>query len=361
MPISNQPNILGSQLEIKQIQAKPQPKSSHFYDFVYVFIILLSFAVMGIWIMQNSVNAYVQQTYHRDSPLLYLNRFAWWQLGEQIGTTLYQADDHAKVGIAQVNARFVENFNAQYAYTPEYKKYLVEKNRQEQIRLAQEAQTKALLALQNQFALGKNDQVFFAGDSMMQGVAPWVQKYLQENFAIKTVNLSKQSTGLTYPSFFDWPKTIRDTLNSNANIKVMVIFLGPNDPWDISNPQGGAALKFQSPEWETEYRARISGILQDAQKHHVSVMWVGPPNMRKDLLNTQMTYLTQVIADEVKKHQAYYIDSRLIVGDKHNIYSDYLIQGNNSIKMRSADGIHFSPDGQKTIAQVIERHFKILN
>ena len=239
------------------------------------------------------------------------------------------------------------------------KEKIVEK--QEKIRLAKEEQARAHQALLDQFTLTKTDQVFFAGDSLMQGVAPHVQKHLQEKFDIKTINLSKQSTGLSYPSFFDWPKTIQDAISENKQIKVLIVFLGANDPWDMPNPKGGSYLKFQSPEWETVYRSRISQIIQTAKENRISVMWLSPPNMKKDSLNQQMVYLNRVISDEVKKHQAFFIDSRPLLGGKNDIYNEYVTKNGNSIKMRSADGIHFSTDGQKLIAQVISSHLKIIH
>lgn len=67
----------------------------------------------------------------------------------------------------------------------------------------------------------------------MQGVAPFVQKHLKQEYGVQSVNLSKQSTGLSYPNFFDWPKTIEQTLQKEPDIRVLVVFLGPNDPWDF--------------------------------------------------------------------------------------------------------------------------------
>lgn len=64
-------------------------------------------------------------------------------------------------------------------------------------------------------AIRSGDKVFFAGDSLMQGVAPFVQKSLKQQYGIESANLSKQSTGLSYPSFFDWPKTIEETLKKH--------------------------------------------------------------------------------------------------------------------------------------------------
>ena len=77
--------------------------------------------------------------------------------------------------------------------------------------------------------LGQGDKVFFAGDSMMQGVAPFVERSLKKQYGIQSVNLSKQSTGLSYPKFFDWPNTIEQTLKQQTDIRLLVVFLGPND------------------------------------------------------------------------------------------------------------------------------------
>ncbi|MDQ8937091.1 SGNH/GDSL hydrolase family protein [Acinetobacter rudis] len=333
--------------------------------FVYILSSLLICALLSIWIMQNSVNAYYQQTYHQPSPLVDLDDYPSWSLGGTIGDELYHQHDAVKAKISAWNSDIIENFNAEYAFSPEFKTAMLEKQKQEQLKLASQAKAQAEARAQeaqlNQFSITKADQVFFAGDSLMQGVAPHVQKYLQEQYSIKTVNLSKQSTGLAYPKFFNWPQTIKETLAQNPAIKILVVFLGPNDPWDMPNPTGGAYLKFETPEWEAEYRSRIANIIQTAQRHQVKVMWISPPNMRKDSLNHQMIYLNQIIAAEVQLQHAFLIDSREILGTSNNIYNDYLLKDGVSNKMRSADGIHFSTEGQKNIAKIIEQHIRIVN
>lgn len=113
----------------------------------------------------------------------------------------------------------------------------------------------------------------------MQGVAPFVQKHLKQEYGVQSVNLSKQSTGLSYPNFFDWPKTIEQTLQKEPDIRVLVVFLGPNDPWDF--PMGKKYLKFASPEWEAEYLNRVRRILDAASAHDVQVIWLGIPYMKK--------------------------------------------------------------------------------
>ena len=360
MQTSNQQDYLPPNYELNDDELEQESKDNHTQNFIYVLFVLVLFALLSLWIMQNSVNAYFQQTYHKESPLMLLDEFSAWKVGGTIGQSLYQEHDIAKSFVQASNQQVVDHFNSDYAYTEEYKVYLAEKARLEKIRLAEEAAKRAELAIKSQFTLTKSDQVFFAGDSLMQGVAPYVQKSLLENYDIKTVNLSRQSTGLSYPSFFNWPQTIKDTLAANTAIKVLVVFLGPNDPWDMPNPKGGTYLRFQSPEWESVYRSRISEIIQTAQQAHVSVMWVTPPNMRKDSLNAQMIYLNSVIEDEAKKAKVLVIDARPLLGGKHDVYSDYLEQDGKSIKMRSADGIHFSADGQKAIAKIISDNLHIV-
>ncbi|MHA3051583.1 SGNH/GDSL hydrolase family protein [Acinetobacter sp. ANC 4640] len=353
-------DIISSSLEQTQQPECVQDHLAQRQNFLYVLFILLAFSLTSIWIMQNSVNAYFQQTYHKDSPFAMLDQFQIWHLGGEIGDYLYRENGQYDEHVNQINSRMIDGFNQDYAYTPEYKAAEAKRLKEEQIKLALLEKQKAKQAFDQRFILTGQDQVFFAGDSMMQGVAPHVQKVLEEK-GIQTVNLSKQSTGLTYPKFFDWPKTIRDTLNSNPRIKVMIVFLGPNDPWDMFNTTTKHWLTFKSSEWEAEYRARIDSILNEARKHHVSVMWLTPPNMHKDQLNEQMIYLNQVIQSEVQKAQEFVIDSRPIVGGKNNHFAETLNTENGNVKMRSADGIHFTVEGQKIIAHNILQYLHLTN
>jgi len=56
------------------------------------------------------------------------------------------------------------------------------------------------------------DKVLLIGDSLMQGVAPHVIISIKRKFGAQSVDLSRHSTGLTYPSFFNWPNTLKTAL-----------------------------------------------------------------------------------------------------------------------------------------------------
>lgn len=365
-------------LAISALPEKNIPRRSHItYPITHrntrlVLIILSCYAVFSLWIMQNSVNAYYLQTYHRQSPLVALNDFSVWRWGGYVGDALYTWRDYINNRFETANQYSVQQHNQKVnpqtqvdSDTENLNQTVNMDNAQQQVNKNQNLPVKNDVAHQQDdeqqsslIHLTTNDEIFFAGDSMMQGVAPHVQKYLQQH-RIKSVNLSKQSTGLSYPKFFNWPQTIKDTLTNNANIKVLVIFLGPNDPWDIINPRNGKYIKFQSEEWEQTYRSRMADILNTAKEHQVKVIWISPPNMKKALLNQQMTYLNQIMQKEVELHDAIWVDSRPLVGGKDDTYNDYLVKNGKTIKMRSSDGIHFSIQGQKEMASIIQQHFKI--
>lgn len=327
--------------------------------FIGLFVFLLTSIIIGVWIMQKSINAYYLQTYHRPSPLTLINHKLW-QMGENIGDGLYVVRDDINSSINIFNKIIIDGFNENYAYTSTYKAYLVEQTRQDKLRQAaeQELKIQTLQIHKEQYELiksltiSKNQKVFFAGDSMMQGIAPHIQKYLQ-GLGVQSVNLSKQSTGLAYPKFFDWNSTIKNTLSSDKSIKVLIVMLGANDPWDMPT-KGGEYLKFNSNAWAMEYQARMRDIIDFAKESNVGIIWVTPPNMKKDKLNKQMIYLNNVMMDELKNHQIQVIDARPIMGGYNNVYNDYIEKDGKNIKMRSGDGIHFSPEGQRILAQVVQ-------
>ena len=349
-------------VESEETETKEQPKKSNKQQFRFVLLVFIITAGIALWLMQNSIIAYYQQTYHSNSILTKLKQYAWWQTGSRAGEALNNGVSQLNQYIKSANLSIITAFNDNYAYTDSYKAKL-----QQQLKLAQEqhrlAQKKAAIEndMKAAFTLTAADEVFFAGDSLMQGVAPHVQKWLSDVYGIKTINLSKQSTGLTYPGFFNWPQTIANTLDNNPHIKILVMFLGPNDPWDIPDPHNGSRfVSFASPQWESIYRSHIKTIMDSARQHQVTVLWLTPPDMRKQKLNEQMIYLRQITADEVSKNHGYVVDTRAMLGSNGDQFYDTVTQADGKkIKTRSSDGIHFTLSGQKIIARNIFNRFNL--
>lgn len=206
----------------------------------------------------------------------------------------------------------------------------------------------------------EGDKLFFVGDSLMQGVAPHIKRFLYKKYKIEGLDLSKQSTGLSYPSAFDWPKMVEKTLDNDPTIKVMVIFLGPNDPWNFRVKGRKNYIKFKTIEWEKIYRSRIARILMAAEKHQVQVIWLGAPCMKKVKLHRDMLYLNTLYQSETAKYGAHYIPTSELLGCSDEKYRNFLTTSRGNIKVRIGDGIHFSRSGQRIVAERIISELVIL-
>ncbi|AXP08794.1 GDSL-type esterase/lipase family protein [Campylobacter hepaticus] len=205
-----------------------------------------------------------------------------------------------------------------------------------------------------QLELESGDKFLFIGDSLMQGVAIALNKDFR-NLNLKTLNLSKQNTGLSYKSYFDWSKATNDALK-NSTIKYLVVLLGANDPWDIK--KGGNYHRFGSASWIEIYTSRVDEIIKIAKKYKVKVFWFEIPPVKKEDLNKKIQILNKIYSEEIAKNKEIFINTKSFfsINDK---YSAYIKDENNkSIKARTDDGIHFTPRGAQEMSKLLLKHIK---
>ncbi|UMZ11747.1 DUF459 domain-containing protein [Pseudomonas sp. MPFS] len=335
-------------------------------------------SVLLVWFNQQSIRLYCQQKYHEACEIPGLSQNPQWRFGAQLNQALENArvafvDSFAVQGevnlVAQAQAAVeVEPEPVAPVVTPPAPAHQAPVTSAHpsppQLAVAAAQPVVAAPAARHMAepgqpvtaplmaSLGSGDEVFFVGDSLMQGVAPHMANTLRKRYNVKSLNLSKQSTGLAYPSFFNWPKTVENTLAGNPNIRLMVIFLGPNDPWDMPVVKGKPFLRFRTPDWEQTYRQRIDSILDTAQAHNVQVIWVGPPNMEKAKLSTAMAYLSDLYKSQIEQYHQHFVSANEILGYRNDEFSYYRTTADGQkVKTRVDDGIHFTPTGQKLIAE----------
>ncbi|EOD6325287.1 DUF459 domain-containing protein [Campylobacter upsaliensis] len=206
------------------------------------------------------------------------------------------------------------------------------------------------------FEISLNEEFLLIGDSLMQGVAVALNKDLKK-LGLRVVDLSKQNTGLSYKSYFDWAKETTKTLQNNKNIKYLVVLLGANDPWDIK--KGGIYHRFNSKSWLEIYTQRVDEILKIAAKYNAKVLWYEIPPVKKDDLNKKLSILNQIYSQEILKNKGIFINTKLFFS-KNDAYSAYIKDENNkSIKVRSDDGVHFTPSGAKEMSKLLLEYIKL--
>lgn len=317
-----------------------------------VYVLLVS-ALALVWFNQSSLAIWWQLTYHTPCPWSQFTARSWTN-----GEALMQASLSAK------NA-FIETFNKEAIEVSPLAMDTAPSWPQLNATLPLVLASKApLTPAPNNLPAASSDaariaritqtqSVLFIGDSMMEGVAPHALKMLNDRYQVQGINLSKRSTGLAYPSAFNWPKAVKEALNKGDNIGAIVVFLGPNDPWSMPAEQRGKWLTFKTPEWEESYRTRIRSIIDEAKQHNVAVIWVSPPNMRRSDLNSGMEYLRTLYASEVDTAHGIYLSANRILGYNDTQYDDYRDVNGRRLRLRSGDGTHFTPQGQIMIAESI--------
>ncbi len=333
---------------------------------LYSLLVLLGFSLV---LSQNSVELYWQQAYHKDSPWSHSNsHIMQWGKTEQSRWQEWEAShlqswqDFDEKSLSAINYVWfdvslpcpnptVSNTTIDTGTIKNHAGTVT--NETSTTSASATTNSTALPQKIQSFTLNAGDKVFFVGDSLMQGVAPHVKQKLYKQYNIESIDLSKQSTGLAYPHFFNWPKVVEDTLKKNPDIRLMVVYLGPNDPWSFPEKPSGQYLKFQSPEWETIYRARIQSIIQAAQKNKTRVLWLGAPNMKKVQLNQGMVYLNQLYQQETERSHERYLPTRDILGSKDDQFVNFVQKDGANVKVRVDDGIHFTPAGQRLIADKV--------
>lgn len=198
-----------------------------------------------------------------------------------------------------------------------------------------------------------NPKVLFAGDSMMQGVAPMVISRLRKDYPKGVfVDVSKPSTGLVAKRYFDWPTRIKEE-SVKHGIQVIVMFLGPNDPWDIY--EGKKRYAFPSESWEEKYRSRVDEVLDFALLSGIRVIWIGLPVMREERIKQGAKIENRIFQDEVEKYKFDYLPTEDFLGSLDDPYTKYIEDPKKGkLAVRLDDGVHFTMLGLRMISSRVD-------
>ncbi len=304
------------------------------------FFQLLAIFILVILLFNQSLDRYIEQKYHisflQDSPL-------------------FIAISEPSKEISKIFENFLQNLSH-----PEIDE-LQEIETIPEIPKIQLVNDKLLIRNTSNFLL--------IGDSMMQGVGITLIPELKKH-NMNVLNLAKQSTGLTYSQFFNWPETLLNTLEQNPDIDVIVVMLGANDPWNMKK------MKFGGQLWEETYFNRIKSILQIAKAYDIPVFWYEVPLVRNKKLSDKIQYLNTLYAkacQEVntnpevleiniqasmhnaihqKKFHAFFIKTNSIFSPDQT-YTPSIIINDKSITIRANDGIHFTTKGSRLLTQFL--------
>ncbi|MBS4314281.1 SGNH/GDSL hydrolase family protein [Campylobacter vulpis] len=311
----------------------------------FLFILVVVF-VLVVLVMNKSISSYLEQKYH----IIFYPQ-----------NDILNEADALKVKLEQVRM-ILSNESIMTEFEVEKEENLSVKKEQnlslvlEKPKVIIEPEANISFIDNTKLEVSLNEEFLLIGDSLMQGVAVALNKDLKA-LGLKVVDLSKQNTGLSYKSYFDWAKETTKTLQNNKNIKYLIVLLGANDPWDIK--KGGIYHRFNSKSWLEIYTQRVDEILKIAAKYNAKVLWYEIPPVKKEDLNKKISILNQIYSQEILKNKGIFINTKLFFS-KNDAYSAYIKDENNkSIKVRSDDGVHFTPSGAKEMSKLLLEYIKI--
>lgn len=313
------------------------------------FLVLLITFVLVCFVMNKSISSYLEQRYHiyiaLDNEILDEANSLKIKL-EQIKTVLSNDSFTTNYEILQELAQKNEE-NLSLAVATEL---INDVNNTSDENLSK---TKLVNLEDMNITVKDGEEFLIIGDSLMQGVSLSLVKDLQA-LDINSTNLSKQNTGLSYKSYFNWAKATQAAFLSNDKIKYVVVLLGANDPWAIK--LNNKYHQFNTAQWLSIYTSRVNEILQIAKNYGARVFWYEIPPVKDKNLNTKLKVLNQIYKNELANNEEIFIQTQSVLSDNGE-YSSYVKDENNkSIKVRADDGTHFNIKGAKIMSNLLLKH-----
>ncbi|HHY50298.1 MAG TPA: DUF459 domain-containing protein, partial [Alphaproteobacteria bacterium] len=191
------------------------------------------------------------------------------------------------------------------------------------------------------------------GDSMAVDLAKALERLFADDPNIVIVPQGVGSSGFVRQDFFDWNKAIGEQLAANS-FDLAVMIVGINDRQSIGK------LKPLTPEWTTEYSARVSNFVTQVRNAGKPLIWVGLPPMEAPSYNKAIGQINELQKLAAFAGGAEFLDITERFLNEEGKYSAFGPDLNgNRVRMRKDDGIHLSAAGADKLAFYLSQTLKL--
>ena len=189
----------------------------------------------------------------------------------------------------------------------------------------------------------KPTRILLTGDSLMESMGPQMVKAMKGYKNITLRPIGKRSTGLARPDYYNWPKVLEENLIS-FRPQIVVMWVGTNDPQNIYGPKGlGQPL---SVAWKKAYAKKLLEIHTLCKKYKAKLIFIGPPAVDEEPLDSQLRELEKLMAKFCKLHKRGYVSSRYTLGDRKGRYlHEKRMPNGRMATIRWNDRVHITGDG----------------
>lgn len=200
--------------------------------------------------------------------------------------------------------------------------------------------------------------VAVVGDNLAQWLATGLTEAFPAGGGVSIVNKSRDSSGLVREDFYDWPKALRDIVNTNPD--ALVVMVGSNDRQPLRGSTG--AEEPLSKGWEAIYGKRIEALVAIAKDRKIPILWVGMPIMKSERYSSDIGVINEIAHARAEAAGATFIDVYDAFADEKGAYSAFGPDVNGQIvKLRTGDGIHFTVPGARKLAHFVESDLRRLH
>jgi hypothetical protein len=198
--------------------------------------------------------------------------------------------------------------------------------------------------------------IWTIGDSTASSNGQLLESDIASNPLMQARTISKSSTGLTRPDYYDWNAALPVYL-AEGHPDAAVISFGANDAQPIQTNGVGPYFEVGSPEWTTEYTRRAQAFVGQLTAVGTRVYLTGQPVMRDPGFSERMGVIDKVYrAVAAADPGVEYIDANTFLSDPAGGYTDSLPAANETrVQVRQSDGIHLSLEGARWLARIMER------
>ena len=195
--------------------------------------------------------------------------------------------------------------------------------------------------------------VLVIGDFLASGLAEGLETVFAENPAIRIADRAKGSSGLVRDDFYDWPASIKDVLETEKPVAV-VVMLGSNDRQSMQ--VGDNREQLRSDAWTKQYEQRAEALATEVKAGKVPFLWVGMPSFKISKMTSDMLAFNDIYRSVAEKAGGEFVDIwDGFVDENGTFVSTGPDINGRPVRLRSDDGINMTRAGKAKIAFYAEK------
>lgn len=200
--------------------------------------------------------------------------------------------------------------------------------------------------------VSKPYRILIMGDSFINGgVGVELERALLRCQELEVWRVSKPSTGLSRPDYFDWNQYAGELIGK-YNPNIVFAMYGANDAQGLPMPEH-KDIYYGTPAWDQEYGKRTREFMSNFANKNIKVYWLGNPIARESLYRQKMEKLNSIYQTQAKDFaNMEYVATWDWLKNQNGEYSDFLPDASGREHWaRESDGIHVSSFGGQIMMQ----------